>query len=476
MRFFQHLRGKLTLTYALVTGGVFLLLWLLLMGLILSLESAPRGSLASAAVFENVLNDLEPYLVTGDVDGLRTYLDRWESGSTLTISNESEALNIVYTDLIYTAIIDPEGAIIAVEPQALPLNSPFVEHLPPDVVADATHAHREQQALLGAEGAHSDESAEYSLVPAAGGHTLLLVFGNDRSARTLQDELLVVSLVVGIPLLCGVTAIGPAFGWVASRRLLRRLTHVSETVSTWSQGDLEPVVRDTAQDELSELGRNLNSMARQLDGLLATRSELAALEERNRLARDLHDAVKQQIFAASMQLAAARSVIRDQPDTADGMLAHVESLVDAVQTELVGLIHALHPPALADRGVTAALRDYVQAWSERTGVAIDVFAKAERRAPLAVEQALYRIAQEALANIEKHAHATQVQVKLSWQAHSLTMDKHDNGKGFDMTRPTDGFGLNSMNDRLAALNGMVTVESYPGEGTRVTAIVELPDD
>ncbi|NDJ54461.1 MAG: HAMP domain-containing sensor histidine kinase [Chloroflexi bacterium] len=476
MRFFQRLRGKMTLTYTMVTGGVFLLLWLCLTSIILILDAVPDGSLASPAVFDDVLNDIEPYLQTNDVAGLRTYLDLWVSGSTLTISNDSQTLTIVYTDLQYVAVIDADARILAVEPQALPLNSSLADHLPPELLAEATSAHRDRESIFGIEGAYGDVPAVYNLLPAAEGHSLLLVFASEGPDRTLPDEVITVTFVISISLLCGVSAMGTVFGWLASQRLLSRLTHVEETVSAWSEGDLAPMVCDSAQDELGELGRDLNNMARQLDGLMTTRSDLAAFEERNRLARDLHDTVKQQVFAASMQLASARSVIHEQPNLADSILAQVETLVDDVQTELVGLIHALRPPALADQGLLAALSDYADAWSERTGVNIEVVAQAEGRTPLAVEQALYRVLQEALANVEKHAQATQVSVMLSWQAKSLTMDVRDNGIGFDTRRPTAGFGLSSMNDRLAPLNGLVTVESHPGEGTRVTALVELSND
>jgi NarL family two-component system sensor histidine kinase LiaS len=467
-RFFRRLRGKMALTYTLVTGGVFLLLWLGLVGLILSLEGVPAGSPLTPTIFNGVVRDIQPYIEEGDSEGLQTYLDLWVSGDRLEIRNEAGTFVASYQSLYYVAVADAQGTIIAVEPQALPLGEPLRNHMPPGVLNDYIG-----QPLTGVPAPYRGEEALYNIVPAADGATLVLVFGPDATDTDLQEELGAVTVGFSMTLLCGASLMGALFGLLASRGLLRRLRHLGQTVRTWAAGDLSPVVRDTTDDELGELAQDLNRMARQLDDLMATRSAWAAVEERNRLARDLHDTVKQQIFAASMQLASARTLIHEQPAAADAILERVEALIDSVQSELSGLILALRPPALADQGLAAALHSYANAWAERTGISTKVLTQGERRAPLPVAQALYRVMQEALANVEKHANATQVIVKVSWQAHTLTLDIIDNGRGFDASQPTEGFGLQSMNDRAERLNGLVTVDSQPGRGTRITTIVEI---
>ena len=110
--------------------------------------------------------------------------------------------------------------------------------------------------------------------------------------------------------------IGTLYGFLAARQPVERLNRLAEASKAWSQGDFTSIVDDSASDELAQLTHRLNNMAQQLDLLLETRREFAVLEERNRLARDLHDSVKQQAFAAAAQISGVRrlcSAIRKRP-------------------------------------------------------------------------------------------------------------------------------------------------------------------
>src|SRR5258705_3404515 len=136
-------------------------------------------------------------------------------------------------------------------------------------------------------------------------------------------------------------------------------------------------------------------MAEQIQTLLAAREELAVVDERTRLARDLQDSVRQQVFGASMQVPAARALMRSDPATAEARLDDVERLVAEAQRELTGLIRELRPVALADKGLVPALRPYCTDWARGTGIAAEGRALGERPAPLEIEQALVRVAQAA---------------------------------------------------------------------------------
>jgi signal transduction histidine kinase len=116
-------------------------------------------------------------------------------------------------------------------------------------------------------------------------------------------------------------------------------------------------VHDPSGDELGQLARRLNGMAEQVQNLLAVRQELAVIEERHRLARDLHDSVKQQIFAMAMQVAAARTLMDNNSDAARVRLTEAERLVKQAQQELTALIRELRPAALGDKGLVVALRE-----------------------------------------------------------------------------------------------------------------------
>jgi signal transduction histidine kinase len=268
--------------------------------------------------------------------------------------------------------------------------------------------------------------------------------------------------------------VGTLFGVLTSRGITRRLRRLALAADDWSRGDLGVAVHDHSTDEVGQLARHLNSMAEQLRTLLATRRELTIVEERNRLARDLHDSVKQEVFATAMQVAAARSLLEHDPAAAQSRLAAAEQLVGQAQRELTALILELRPAALADKGLAAALREYSAEWSHQTGIQTEVRTQGEQSAPLEVEQALWRVAQEALANVARHSGAAAVDLHLAWVGETLALVIQDDGHGFDGTAPeANGIGLRSMRERMEALGGTLLVAST-SQGTRVEAWIPLP--
>ena len=134
----------------------------------------------------------------------------------------------------------------------------------------------------------------------------------------------------------------------------------------------------------------------------------------------------------------------------------------------------MRPAALEGKGLAAALRDYAESWSAGSEVPVDVRVRGEREAPLEVEQAVFRIAQEALANVAKHSGASRAEIDLIYAPESLTLRVADDGRGFNVAEaPGEGFGLQSMGERASALAGRVEVDSVPGEGTRVECVCPL---
>src|SRR5262249_41651624 len=190
------------------------------------------------------------------------------------------------------------------------------------------------------------------------------------------------------------TVVGTLTGLLVSLNLNRRLRAMAQVALNWSRGDFAARTRDTSRDELGRLARDLNSMAAQIEALLAAREQLAVVEERNRLARDLHDTVKQHVFANALLVRAARKRLDRDPAIAKQHLEEAEALGDVTQRELIELIQALRPAALADRGLAALLGEYARDWAQRSGVGVDLRVQGERATPLDVEEALYRLAQE----------------------------------------------------------------------------------
>jgi NarL family two-component system sensor histidine kinase LiaS len=291
----------------------------------------------------------------------------------------------------------------------------------------------------------------------------------DFFARLFPNEVNSGLLVVALA-----TVVGMATGLIVSLNLTRRLRRIATAADGWSRGDFALAARDASTDELGQLARDLNRMAGQVQTLLATRAELAVVDERNRLARDLHDSVKQHVFAGALLVRAGRTLLRQDPDLASQHLAEAEALADQTQHELITLIAALRPAALADRGLVAVLRDEAEAWSRRNDIPAQMRVRGERATPYESEDALVRVAQEALANVARHSQARAVEVELAWDDDSVSLSVCDDGVGFDPAIADGrGVGLASMRERVVALAGTLTIASAPG-ATRVTARLPLP--
>ncbi len=195
--------------------------------------------------------------------------------------------------------------------------------------------------------------------------------------------------------------------------------------------------------------------------------DLAVAEERNRLARDLHDSVKQQVFATTMQLGAARVLLQHDPQAAHAHVVEAEQLAQQAGAELSLLIHELRPVALGDKGLAEALHTYSRDWSRQTHIRADMHLQGERRLPPATEHALLRVAQEALANVARHSQATAVTIDLTYAPEGVTLAITDDGHGFDSTTAATGVGLASMRERIEGLGGCMHVTSRPGAGTTI---------
>ncbi|HZU70642.1 MAG TPA: sensor histidine kinase [Ktedonobacteraceae bacterium] len=266
--------------------------------------------------------------------------------------------------------------------------------------------------------------------------------------------------------------IGMISGFFTARTITRRFNTLAVAADNWSQGDFSTFVQDDSRDELGQLSRKLNRMAEQLQNLLQTRQKLAIVEERNRLARDLHDSVKQHIFVIALQVGTAKLLLDNEPDItgAQHRLVEAEHVLQYVQEELKTLIHELRPIALEGRGLRPALQELIEQWERQTGIQASLSIESEQALPVLVEEALFRVAQEALSNVARHSQATSVQVRLVNEADRVTLSIIDNGQGFDATAAErKGIGLFSMQERMQALDGDVKIESQPGKGTRVFA-------
>jgi len=196
----------------------------------------------------------------------------------------------------------------------------------------------------------------------------------------------------------------------------------------------------------------------------------AALEERQKLARELHDSVSQALYGISLGARTARELLERDPSQVAGPLEYVASLADAGLAEMRALIFELRPESLASEGVVAALVKQAASLRARHGLVVETSLGDEPDVALHVKEAIYRIAQEALHNIVRHAHASNVHLSLEATPDAIVLRVRDDGQGFDPSRAFPGhLGLRSMHERAESLGGHVELVSTPDTGTCVTA-------
>ncbi len=221
------------------------------------------------------------------------------------------------------------------------------------------------------------------------------------------------------------------------------------------------------------LKKQVDERTHEIETLFEKTKELAIIEERNRLARDLHDSAKQKAFAALAQLGAVRSLMTGEAGKAKSHLDEVEDLVYEVIQELTFLIQEMYPMALKEKGLVTFLREYIFEWENRNDIYVSLVVSQEQRLPLEIEQAMFRIAQECLANVARHSHASQVNITLNYNGSQLEMRLEDNGCGFKLDQKPAGVGMRTMQERAVMIGGSLDIDSSPGNGTRIHVRVPI---
>ena len=490
---FHQLRGKLTLSYTLTSVITFLLLELLFVGVILTVVSLNISAIVASSLKQEA-SQIAPYFVHG-------LPDREELTAALHVIDVNNSNQGPFGGHpISLSVVDTQGQTLAsTGTHPVPTNTQIETQLSPQGRANLSAVLSDRKGTTSKLGSEEDGTL-VMIAPIVSQEGILQGALVMKSAQPDLFQLVsgflrfVIVTVIFVTIIAAIA--GSVFGYLAARGITRRLKRLSFAADRWGHGDFTALAQDTSEDELGQVARQLNRMAEQLQNLLEARQKLATLEERNRLARDLHDSVKQQIFAVSMQIGATKVLLKRDIDAAEGRLNEAEKLVHQAQQELTSLIRELRPVALEGKGLVVALRELATEWTQQTNVVANLrvegtqetqghpqgmpllYSRVEgaqetqrvQTLPLTVEEALYRVAQEALANVSRHSKATLVQMILTISDEMVTLSVVDNGQGFDTTRQGQlGVGLLSMQERMKALGGDVHVESSPGKGTRVVA-------
>ena len=499
----RSLRGKMTLSYSLVTIGALLVAETALVIIVMS-YFVKNLDLTPETLITNLTAEWTPqiqqYLSQSppDVDGVRAYLEDIQGSvietKPLLIFGNLE-LQMKVQDFLNFYYLLADRTVVAAIPHGIIPDEELGTELPFDYLPGLEEPYRAAlrgiedqdqlytivepgQRVVGAIPVFRDDSPLAETPPISGKPVIdiernlvgVIVFTTKEFpweflpisdvAVYMARSLLIFTFFAGI--------IGSIFGLLTARGLTKRISNVSGAAHSWARGDFSVMVRDKEDDDIGKLVNDLNSMAEQLENMLDRRLELSVLEERNRLARDLHDSVKQQTFAASAQLGAAKAHFQNNPQQALYHLGEAEILIGQVRQELTDLIQELRPVEMKGKGLLPAIKEYTDNWSKRNHILLNMTIRGERSLPLNVEKSLFRILQEALANVAWHSRANKVDIVFNFRSDFLLLTIRDDGDGFVVDQPRkQGMGLRSMRERAELISGELIIDSRIDMGTKI---------
>ncbi|MFC4597148.1 histidine kinase [Cohnella hongkongensis] len=330
---------------------------------------------------------------------------------------------------------------------------------------------------------HMGEAVLYSLGVGALVVYLLIRYGVDGSFPSVNKAIYFSFTAIGV-----LTVAGAVFGFWRSYPIRRRLEALRESMVTLEKGNPSPPPPDLGKDEIGRLGEHLVKLGRKweeqvssLQRLSTNNAELAAqarmsavVEERQRLARELHDAVSQQLFAISMTATAVGRTMDHDFERARRQVELIEEMASAAQSEMRALLLHLRPVHLEGKRLAQAIPELVEEMKAK--VPVDISIDIEQDLPLnkGVENHLFRIVQEALSNTLRHSKATKMDIVLQRREEAVRLGIRDNGIGFDtQVKKQASYGMTNMEERVNELGGSLNITSAPGKGTRIEIRVPL---
>jgi two-component system sensor histidine kinase UhpB len=287
-----------------------------------------------------------------------------------------------------------------------------------------------------------------------------------------KENILLLFFAIGISTL--------VIGIALNQLVIKKLQRFVEAASLFGRGEFKKTISFKSDDEIKKLAESFNRMAKTLtEKMRLERKYLSQIieaqeNERRRISRELHDEIGQALYAIKLNL---EMIEKDLPDTTPlirGRLGEAKSLSSQTLTAMRRLSLDLRPTMLDDLGLIPTLRWYIQNFSNRLGIYsnFETTGFEEKLSPQ-IETAFYRIVQEALNNIAKHAQADRVEISLVKRDSRIYASIQDNGKGFDLGRvlppesPERGFGIVGIQERVSLLGGQMDIQTKPGFGTLI---------
>lgn len=204
--------------------------------------------------------------------------------------------------------------------------------------------------------------------------------------------------------------------------------------------------------------------------------EMAAIEERNRIARDIHDSLGHSLTALNVQLQAAASLFATDPVRALPFLSQAQRLAATAMQDVRQSVRTLREDEEAEEPLEDAIAALTEEFRQVTGIVPSTRIQLTQPVSASVSKTLYRVVQEALTNVSKYAMATQVEIQLVKTGDRVCLTLKDNGKGFNCNLETRGFGLQGMQERVAALNGNFRLTTEPGAGCQIEVEIPLSEE
>ncbi|MCS1349980.1 sensor histidine kinase [Mechercharimyces sp. CAU 1602] len=283
--------------------------------------------------------------------------------------------------------------------------------------------------------------------------------------------------------------VGTLFGLYTAHRFKQKLRPLQEGALYLFHGHLFHRIPVEGNDEIAEIALKWNKMAERLESQVSTLQKLTdenkklfdeakqyvISEERNRLARDLHDSVSQQLFAISMTASAILKQERsNHPERKHILLEKLHRLSRLAQSEMRALLLHLRPVQLEGEGLADGITRFITEWIHKTEIEILNHIEGYTHIPPGIEKQLFYIFQEAMSNVFRHSEATTVTVKGTQTENMILLSVQDNGNGFVTgENKSASYGLTSMKERAQELGGAFSIISLPGKGTKMEVRIPI---
>lgn len=308
-------------------------------------------------------------------------------------------------------------------------------------------------------------------------------FGLIYELKSWEQVLWVIALASAI-----VLSIGGAYGFWSSYRVKRRLEPIMETMLSLEKGNFTRPNLNLGEDEIGRLGEQLDRIIKKWEEQVTSLQRLsnhnaeladqarysAVIEERQRLARELHDAVSQQLFAISMTATAVGRIMDKDFEKAKRQIFLIEEMASVAQSEMRALLMHLRPVHLEGKRLSEAVSDLLQELRAKVPIEIEWEMDDGIALPKGIEDHLFRIVQEVLSNALRHSKATKLELKLLHRQDGIRLYIRDNGVGFDLQeKKQSSYGLTTMQERVTEIGGSISILAAPNQGTRIDIRVPL---